>query len=148
MAAALSMISQVAALCWQRREAGVFILLVTSRETRRWILPKGHQMAGKTDWEAAAQEAVEEAGVHGVIHPAPIGAFDTVKTGRGGQVRRMRMEVFALRVSIELGDWPEREQRERRWVTLPEAIALVGEEGLKAVLRGFERLSPAELDAL
>ncbi|WP_263973032.1 NUDIX hydrolase [Brevundimonas goettingensis] len=115
------------------------MLLVTSRETRRWILPKGHRMPGKTDWEAAAQEAVEEAGVQGVIGEHPIGAFDTVKTGRGGRTRPVRMAVYALEVSIELADWPERQQRERRWVAVPQALALVQEPGLKVVLRRFGR---------
>src|SRR5690606_30035705 len=70
---------QVAALPWRRGADGLQILLVTSRETRRWVTPKGGRMAGKTDAEAAAQEALEEAGVTGRIVEEPFGTFRYLK---------------------------------------------------------------------
>ena len=70
---------QVAALPWRRGDTGIEILLVTSRETRRWVTPKGGRMAGKTDAEAAAQEALEEAGVEGVVPGVQLGTFRYLK---------------------------------------------------------------------
>jgi len=70
---------QVAALRWRRGAAGIEILVVTSRETRCWMTPKGGRMAGKTDAESAAQEALEEAGIEGVTTAEPIGTFRYLK---------------------------------------------------------------------
>ncbi|MCB1509721.1 MAG: NUDIX domain-containing protein, partial [Hyphomicrobiaceae bacterium] len=67
---------QIAALPYRRRDDGVFeVCLVTSRDTGRWVLPKGWPMRGRTNWEAAAREAYEEAGLVGEIEKSPVGRF-------------------------------------------------------------------------
>jgi 8-oxo-dGTP pyrophosphatase MutT (NUDIX family) len=129
---------QVAALPWRMGASGLEILVITSRETRRWVIPKGGRMAGKTDAQAAAQEAFEEAGVHGAVGGTSIGHFRYSKIGRNGDLRRYVVAVYPLEVLVQLGDWPEAHQRERRWMTKAEAEEAVGELDLKALIRGFE----------
>ncbi|NBB65420.1 NUDIX domain-containing protein [Pseudomonas sp. ODNR1LW] len=128
---------QVAALPWRFGVSGLEILMVTSRETRRWVIPKGGRMTGKTDAEAAAQEAVEEAGVRGAISPASFGHFRYSKIVRSGDLRTYVVAVYPLEVLIQLGDWPEAHQRERRWMTQEDAAAAVNEPDLAQLIRDF-----------
>lgn len=128
---------QVAALPWRRGASGIEILLVTSRETRRWVTPKGGRMPGRTDAEAAAQEALEEAGVEGVVAPEPLGTFRYLKTLKRRAPRWCVVSVYALEVRIEHEDWHERGQRERIWVSRDEAVRRVDEPDLKALIAAF-----------
>ena len=128
---------QVAALPWRRGEAGVEILLITTRTTKRWVIPKGWPMDGKADHDAAAQEAFEEAGVQGVVSSESVGQFGYHKVSDTGNAKFVDVTVYALRVEQDLADWPERRERERRWVTAAEAAALSGEPELVPVLRDF-----------
>ncbi|CAN5282671.1 hypothetical protein BH10PSE1_BH10PSE1_34760 [soil metagenome] len=128
---------QVAALPWRVGENGRQILMITSRETRRWVIPKGGRMAGKTDPEAAAVEAMEEAGVQGRIAETPIGVFRYAKRLKSGQDRLCVVAVYPLRVLIQLGAWPEASQRERRWMTPDEAAASVHEPDLAQLIMAF-----------
>jgi 8-oxo-dGTP pyrophosphatase MutT (NUDIX family) len=129
---------QVGAVCWRRQSDQIEVLLVTSRETGRWIIPKGNRMAGLTDPEAAAEEAWEEAGVRGNVGPQRVGSFHYMKRlARGGE-RAMAVDIYALRVRETLKDWPERRQRTRLWFTLPEAAEAVDEPELKALIACFE----------
>ena len=75
-------LQQVAALCWRRRKGTVEVLLVTSRETRRWVIPKGWPMDGLADYNAARREAFEEAGVEGHMRREPLGTFFYEKRGK------------------------------------------------------------------
>jgi 8-oxo-dGTP pyrophosphatase MutT (NUDIX family) len=129
---------QVAALPWRQTENGIEILLVTTRTTKRWLIPKGWTMEGKADFEAAAIEAFEEAGVRGVVEPLPIGQFGYLKTLQSGKPRHVKVDVFAIEVEQELDEWPERHERERRWYAVPEAIARVEEPELVPVLQNFD----------
>lgn len=128
---------QVAALPWRMGAGGLEILMITSRETRRWVIPKGGRMAGKTDAEAAAQEAIEEAGVRGEMGGASFGHFRYAKVGRNGDLRTHVVAVYPLEVLIQLGDWPEAHQRERRWMTTENAAAAVNEPDLAQLIRDF-----------
>jgi 8-oxo-dGTP pyrophosphatase MutT (NUDIX family) len=129
---------QYAALPWRRTADGeVCVLLITSRETRRWVIPKGWPMKGRTPAEAAAQEAFEEAGVTGRTDAQPLGAYDYGKRLRQGLVQDVRVLVFALEVTAEQPAWPEQAQREKLWTSPAEAALLVEEPDLQALLRGF-----------
>ena len=128
---------QVAALPWRRGEDGLEILLVTSRETRRWVTPKGGRMPGKTDPEAAAIEAMEEAGVQGDIGVNPVGAFRYAKRLKSGDDRMYVVAVYPLKVLIQLGAWPEAAERERRWMSLDDAAASVHEPDLAQLILDF-----------
>ncbi|MFN3667679.1 MAG: NUDIX hydrolase [Brevundimonas sp.] len=129
---------QVAALPWRRGAGGLEILLVTSRETRRWVTPKGGRMAGKSDAEAAAQEALEEAGVEGVASEAPIGTFRYLKVLKRRASRWCVVSVHALEVRLEHASWQEQSERERVWVSREEAVRRVDEPDLKALIAAFD----------
>lgn len=118
-------------------DAPVEVLLVTSRETRRWVLPKGNLMRGLSAHEAAAHEAEEEAGVRGSICPSSIGSYTYRKRKRTGASLMTAVDVYPVRVTAELDEWPEKHQRERRWFTLAEAADAVAEEDLKHLLLNF-----------
>ena len=126
---------QVAVLPWRRDGVGQRqVMLITSRETRRWIVPKGWPIEGLSDAHSAAREAFEEAGVEGSIDRAPIGAFDYVKRGRSGRDTPVEVLVFPLLVMAELDRWPERDQRARGWFHPHHAASLVTEAGLSRLL--------------
>jgi len=129
---------QVAALPWRLTDDGRQNLMITSRETRRWVIPKGGRMVGKTDPEAAAQEAMEEAGVRGEMDQTSIGVFRYAKGLKDGGVRQCVVSVYPLQVLVQLGAWPEAHQRERRWMSLSEAADLVHEPDLAALIRDFD----------
>lgn len=134
-------ISQIAALPYRTTgtatDAPVEILLVTSRETKRWVLPKGNMMRGLAAHEAAAHEAYEEGGVRGSICPSPIGAYQYRKKKRTGAWLMTDVDVYPVRVTAELDEWPEMKQRERRWFPLSEAADMVDEDDLKQLIRNF-----------
>lgn len=129
---------QVAALPWRRAANGIEILLVTSRETRRWVTPKGGRMTGLTDAEAAAQEALEEAGIEGRAADEPIGTFRYLKILKRRAPRWCVVAVYALEVRVEHDTWQEQAERERLWVSRDEAVRRVDEPDLKALIAVFE----------
>ncbi len=113
------------------------VLLITSRGTGRWVIPKGNLIKGLDRHGAAAHEAWEEAGVTGVPCPVSIGSFTYPKQRRDGSVRTATVEVYPLAVTAQQADWPERHQRTTRWFTPAEAARLVDEPALKALIAGF-----------
>lgn len=129
---------QVAALPWRRGAEGLEILLITSRETRRWVTPKGGRMKNRTDPEAAAQEALEEAGVEGIVDERPVGQFRYLKKLKRRAARWLLVEVYGLRVTAEHDDWKERAERERAWLPREEAARRVDEPELKALIASFD----------
>lgn len=119
------------------------VMLVTTRETHRWMVPKGWPIKKLGPLGTAMREAYEEAGVRGEGGPA-IGAFDYLKVMRNGPNQICRVEVFPLLVEEELEDWPERAERERRWFRLSDASGAVQEERLQMILAELpERLRGA-----
>lgn len=129
---------QVAALCWRDRPM-LEVLLITSLNSRRWILPKGWPEPGQTPAESAAREAFEEAGVTGKIGAQPIGHYHYLKEKKDGSGMPCSVEVFALAVTRQLHDWPEKGARELAWLPLDQAAARVSEPGLRQVLKEFRR---------
>ncbi len=130
--------AQFAALPWRRMADGqVKVLLITSRETRRWVIPKGWPMKDRSPGEAAAQEAYEEAGVVGEAGVRPIGAYSYGKRLRDGTVQDVEVQVFPMEVLVERLAFPEQGQRDKLWVDPAEAAELVDEPGLQAIVRGF-----------
>jgi 8-oxo-dGTP pyrophosphatase MutT (NUDIX family) len=127
---------QVAALPY-RLKPELQVTLITSRDTGRWVLPKGWPMRGKTAAEAAAQEAWEEAGLKGAISESPSGAYRYDKIRPRGPLR-CRVDVFPMRVLAQAGDWPEQGQRQVEWFSPAEAAKLVAEPELAALLAEFQ----------
>ena len=131
--------AQFAALPWRRAADGqVEVLLITSRETKRWVIPKGWPIKGKTSAKSAAQEAFEEAGVRGKISKGPVGGYAYDKRLKSGRLQHVRVAVFALLVDTEADAYPELGQREKRWLPLADAAALVDEPELMVVLATFK----------
>ena len=113
------------------------VLLVTSRDTGRWIVPKGNPIAGLAGHEAAAVEAWEEAGVRGVVCPTPLGCFRYVKRRRFRPAQELAVDLYPLMVTEQATAWPERHQRVTQWVDLVAAAAAVAEPELKNLIAGF-----------
>lgn len=113
------------------------VLLVTSRETGRWVIPKGNVGSGAAPHDAAAAEALEEAGVIGTVCPTPIGTYRYRKRLSDGAHVMAEVEVFPLAVTGELPSWKEQGQRERRWFAQADAARAVEEPELRELIRGF-----------
>lgn len=113
------------------------ILLVTSRGTGRWVIPKGNIPPGATMHGAAAVEAEEEAGVLGAVCPTPLGSYRYRKRRSNGASLMVDVEVFPLAVMEELPNWKESGERERRWFSLTEAADMVNEPDLRDLFRSF-----------
>ncbi|WP_371060484.1 NUDIX hydrolase [Rhodosalinus sp. 5P4] len=131
---------QVAALCHRNGGAEREVLLVTSRDTKRWILPKGWPVEGCDAAESALQEAWEEAGV--IPEPsapvAPVGIYHYLKRKRvWPHPFWIEAQVFAVSVASLANRFPEAGQRDRRWVPTGVAARMVGEPGLRELIARF-----------
>jgi 8-oxo-dGTP pyrophosphatase MutT (NUDIX family) len=131
-----SVARQYAALPY-RQSGELNILLVTSRETGRWVLPKGWPMKGKKPQTAAAREALEEAGVIGQIAKRPVGAYPYAKRLAGGGSVDCVVDVFPLEVQRQLKRWPEQNERVTQWFTPLEAARAVHEPELAQLIAVF-----------
>lgn len=131
---------QIAALPIRWNKKGkIRVLLVTSRETRRWVMPKGWPMAGKKPWRAAEIEALEEAGVKGEISPLAIGKYHYKKRLADGSSVICRVKLYPMHVSEVRKKWPERDQRKRRWFSLKAAARAVKEPELTDLLKKISK---------
>ncbi len=137
-----SQLRQVAALPLRfTAEGAPEVLLITSRETQRWVIPKGWPMPGLSDPDAAATEAREEAGVTGKVHGKPLGTYLYWKR-REAHFDLVDVTVYRLDVDRQLAAWRERGERTARWMSLSEAAEEVQEPGLQAILMSLDtRLS-------
>jgi uncharacterized protein len=107
---------------------------VTSRDTGRWVLPKGNVERGEEDRAAVLREAAEEAGIWGSVAKAPFGSYRYDKRLANGNVRRTAVAVWPLAVEGIGEDWPEAHQRERIWLPPADAAHAVDEKSLKRLL--------------
>ena len=129
---------QVAALPWQRTAAGgIELMLITSRDTGRWVLPKGWPEASERLCETAAREASEEAGLSGSIEVNEAGRYYYVKELATGERVDCEVLVFPLEVRKVAEKWKERRQRTRKWVTPNEAARMVNEPELGRLVLAF-----------
>ncbi|MBX3446538.1 MAG: NUDIX hydrolase [Parvibaculaceae bacterium] len=120
---------QAGAIPYAVIDGQVAVLLVTSRRSGRWIFPKGGLMEGLTPHEAAAREALEEAGVEGEVRDMPLGAWRTIKR-RGVRVTPIEVDMYPLLVTRQHEAWEERSQRRRHWAGLREAQQLLSDPHL------------------
>ena len=129
---------QVGALPLRHAEDGSLrIALLTSRETKRWVIPKGWPMRGVKDHKAAGREAKQEAGLVGRVDKAPLGSYVYWKR-RPGRVDLCRVAVYRMTVDRQLKSFREQGQRQLRWFTLDEAAGLVDEPELGALIRAVD----------
>ena len=116
-------------------DAALEVLLITSRDTKRWIIPKGWPIDGLEPAEAAAREAYEEAGVRGRVERS-LGNYTYEKYTAGRSASRpCEVEVFPLAVRRQAKRWPEAREREAQWCSPEKAASLVADDGLRALLR-------------
>ena len=130
--------TQYAALPWRKTNDALEVLLITSRESRRWVIPKGWPMKDMEPGPCAAQEAFEEAGVVGPTKRKALGVYHYDKRLRSGRLQHVRVLVYALEVREERDIWPEMTQRDRNWTTPAEAAILVDEPELRTLLARFK----------
>ena len=133
---------QYAALPYRSRGTSrTEVMLVTSRGTRRWIIPKGWPQKGRAPHRSAAREAFEEAGVTGVVDRRPVGSFPYQKRLKNGGVVVCEVKVYPLKVSRQSKRWPEHRQRKIRWLSPKEAAKAVREPMLGTIIRRLARVS-------
>ncbi|MEP2639585.1 NUDIX hydrolase [Roseobacter sp.] len=135
--------TQFAALCYRVHKTKVQVLLITSRGTQRWIVPKGWPMDGKTPAASAAQEAWEEAGARGQIDGRCLGIFSFTKDAEELGAFPCLAMVYAVKVDTLADDYPEAGQRKRKWMSRKKAAGLVDEPELARILRDFDPRTPA-----
>ena len=126
---------QVAALPWRRSGDGIEVMLITSRRSGRWIVPKGWPEWNEALFDAAAREAGEEAGITGTVSSQVLGSYRYEKRSDTGV--SYEVQVYPLEVQSVAKTWREQSQRQRRWMTPAEAAAKVREPELAAMIRAF-----------
>ncbi len=135
---------QCGALPYRLTPMGVVeVLLVTSRGTGRWIIPKGWPIPGLSDPESAAREAYEEAGVLGEIAETLLGTFTHWKSAEDGAEPGMfHIDLYPLRVERELTLWPEAHQRRKVWVSIAQAVTMIEPGELRDLVAAFDGRPP------
>jgi len=127
---------QSAALAYRFEDNTPKVLMITSRNSGRWILPKGHIEKGQTPRDAVTVEAYEEAGLKGQVAETEIGSYFYKKADRK-DVKGFKVAVYPMEVSDIADDWPEKTQRRRVWMDFNTAANSVDEPDLKVLLSDF-----------
>jgi 8-oxo-dGTP pyrophosphatase MutT (NUDIX family) len=131
---------QYAALPYRRRsDARTQVMLVTTRDTGRWVIPKGWPKKRKTPAATAAREALEEAGVVGKVGRDSIGSYSYRKRLKSGAVVACEVRVFPLKVKRQQKSWPERGEREVQWFSRAKAAKAVRESALSNIIRNLPK---------
>jgi len=130
--------TQFAALCYRMRKGQPEVLLVTSRRTKRWIIPKGWPQDGMNPAQSAAVEALEEAGVEGKLHRESLGLYSYTKHHISGRLLPCVAMVFPIKVKTIHERYREMKQRKRKWFSLADAARKVQEPELSHIIRSFD----------
>ena len=141
MAATSPILNQAGVIAYRILDGEVQVLLMTSRDTGRWIIPRGNINGRSTPSKAAEKEAYEEAGVIGAITSStPLGIYTYSKKLASGEARAATVEVYLLRLKEQLKKWPEKGKRKLSWVSTKEAVGLIEEPGVVPLLRRLMEL--------
>ena len=138
---------QYAALCYRvkKKTNELEVLLLTSRDTGRWVIPKGWPMDGRTAYEVAAREAFEEAGVRGTVEDQTIGCYSYPKVLKNGLSVTCKVQVYALEAATIAKNFKEKGERRTEWVSCDEAAKRVNEPELREIFRLFKRRMAEQL---
>ncbi len=128
---------QIGALCYKITDKDLKFLLITSRRSKRWIIPKGWKVEKMSNRKSVALEAWEEAGVQGRVSDRSIGTYYYRKRSSKNDFLTCAVRVFALEVKASKKKFPERGQRKLKWLNAPVAIDVVAEPELKTVIKNF-----------
>jgi 8-oxo-dGTP pyrophosphatase MutT (NUDIX family) len=129
--------SQFAALCYRIRGDKVQVLLITSRGSGRWILPKGWPVDAMTPAASAAREAWEEAGVRGKVFDRCLGLYSYSKSVGGAGLPIVAM-IYPVRVETLADTYPEQGQRVRKWYSQKKAAKQVAQPELARIIKDFD----------
>jgi 8-oxo-dGTP pyrophosphatase MutT (NUDIX family) len=139
-----SVTHQAGVIAYRIEDGSSEVLLITSRDTRRWIIPKGNIGRGKTARKAAELEAYEEAGVHGTIAgKIPLGFYTYFKRRDDDSTYPVSVEVYLLKVERQRKKWPEKGTRKLVWLPVAEAIRKIEEPGVVPLLKRVAELLAA-----
>jgi 8-oxo-dGTP pyrophosphatase MutT (NUDIX family) len=128
---------QAAALPWRKTGNGIEILLITSRDTGRWVLPKGWPEGDETLYAAAAREASEEAGLSGEVSRREAGRYFYAKALQSGEEVPCEVLVYPLEVDKVADKWKEKRERKRKWVSPADAARMLNEPDLCKLISTF-----------
>ena len=127
---------QAGAIPYRMADGEIQVLLVTSRDTGRWVIPTGNHEAHQTARDAAAREAEEEAGVIGIFATTqPLGFVPYIKGLKSGKKKPASIEVYPLLVERQKKRWAEKGQRKQEWFSVAEAAQRVDEPALALLIR-------------
>lgn len=131
---------QYGAICFRYvgETSKIEVLVISSRDTGRWVVPKGWPMKKKKPHEAAAIEAWEEAGVRGAVHKTAVGRYTYLKFLDDGDVVPTIVDLFQIEVTVQKETFKEKGQRQLAWVEPDEAARRVRELELKSLLVDFK----------
>ena len=127
---------QAAVLPW-RDSTALEIMLITSLDTRRWVLPKGGLMPNESPRSEAEREALEEAGLEGLVADHELGSYFYHKRSLIGVPQLCSVAVFPMKVLSQRKNWPEKKHRATKWFSIAEAAAVVHEKQLRDLLLTF-----------
>ena len=130
--------SQFAALPFRVTDDGLQVLLVTSRQRKRWILPKGWPERGLTPAQCALKEAYDEGGVKGKAYDLCLGVYSYSKILPDGTLMPCLGMVYPVKVKSTLQKYPEKSERRRKWFTPKKAASLIQEQELKKIVKTFD----------
>ena len=128
---------QIGALCYKITDKDVKFLLITSRRSKRWIIPKGWKVEKMSNRKSVALEAWEEAGVQGWVSKRSIGTYYYRKRAGKNDFLTCAVKVFGLEVKARKKKFPEQGQRKLKWFEATKAIEIVTEPELKNLIKKF-----------
>ena len=117
-----------------RRGKSIELLLITSRKAGRWIIPKGWPIDGSSPSTPPPERPMRKRGSAASSAKRRSACTSTGSGRRRGRRVSCRVKVFPLRVKRQRRKWPERHQRKTKWVSLREAVSLVAEKELRALI--------------
>ena len=136
----MDIFTQSGVIPFRRSGHGFEVLLITSLNKGRWIIPKGVVETPLSPAESAAKEAWEEAGIEGQIVSEGLGSYEYAKWGGVCVV-----QVFALEVTTVADHWPEKAQRQRRWFSHVDAVVAINNDSLRNIMTSFPQFIEAGL---
>ena len=129
---------QSAVIPYRKRNGKFEILTITSRRSRRWIVPKGVVEAGFSAADSAAKEAWEEAGVVGKAYDRCLGLYSYTKVIAPKAGLPCVAMVYPVAVKSLQSDYPEAGERRRKWFSQKKAAQMLQEPELARIVRDFD----------